>query len=181
MAHDPYDQEFDNFDFRDACERRALSLVWRLSNEFKMSGFISAGFVPRWLAKEPFGKTEKERQDNFADLYRGSTMLSGIVTRVGYDVHGRHHLYKAKLISKPTSLFDDIIDVRMVNGEGTAGEVMMGEVPIEGVEPRLREFSPEERNMRRRHREAMVLNDGLQPVVGSDIIQREVMSLPQML
>lgn len=146
-------------------------MVWHLSNEFTMSGFITAGFVPRWLAKEPFGSTDKERQDNFAHLYKNTTMFSSIVTRIGYNTKGRKQLHKAKLISNPTNLFDDVIDVKMTNGESTAGDIV--EVLIGTGEPRPQELSPEERNMRRRNRDVMVLNDGTHPLGEGDIIQRQ--------
>jgi hypothetical protein len=60
-------------------------------------------------------------------------------------------------------------DVRMTNGEGTAGEEWEGML-VEGR--RRRDQNSEEDVIRRRHREAMVLNDGTRPLGRDDIIQR---------
>lgn len=172
VAHNAYDRDFDNFDFRDAAERRLLSVVYRLSSEYNMDGFIKAGFVGKWLAKEPWGTTEKEIQDSFADLFEKTTMMSVILLRVGQSRLGRRDLLKANLISKDHALFNDNIDVKMIHGESTAGEI---HILPEG-DLRLRDLSAEERHMRIRHRNAMVLNDGVQPVDRSDIIEREIFS-----
>jgi hypothetical protein len=61
-------------------------------------------------------------------------------------------------------------DIRMINGEGTAGEDFDG-MFVESR--RRRDQSSEEEHIRRRHREAMVLNDGTRPLGRGDIIQRE--------
>lgn len=65
-------------------------------------------------------------------------------------------------------------DVRMQGGEDTAGE---GDEELEGmyVDSSLRRAgqSEEEEHVRRRHREAMVLNDGTRPLERGDIFQRE--------
>jgi hypothetical protein len=137
-----------------------------------MDGFIKAGFVGKWLAKEPWGETEKDIQEAFADLFEKTTMMSVILLRIGQSRLGRRELLKAKLVTKNHALFNDTIDVKMMHGEGTAGE---GNILPEG-DLRLRDLSAEERLIRIRHRNAMVLNDGVQPVDRSDIIEREIFS-----
>ncbi|KAI9745250.1 MAG: hypothetical protein M1818_001529 [Claussenomyces sp. TS43310] len=172
VVHEPYDKDFDSFNFRDAAEQRALYIAYRLSAEFSPGGLIKAGFVNKWLAKEPWGDTEKERQANFADLYRKTGMIAAILSRIIHHSEGRKQLIKAKLVTKNVDLLDDTIDVRMADGEDTAGEVEQGDLTLPpGGNPRISELSPEERRLRRRHRQAMVLNDSDQPVVGSDILQ----------
>jgi hypothetical protein len=61
-------------------------------------------------------------------------------------------------------------DVRMINGESTAREDF-DRMFVESR--RRRDQSSEEKYLRRRYREAMVLNDGTQPLRRDDIIQRE--------
>lgn len=169
--HEPYDRDFDNFSFRDAAEQRALYVAYRLSAEFGSGGLIKAGFVERWLAKEPWGNTDKERQSNFTDLYKKTSLVSAIMSRIIHHYEGRKRLIKAKLVTENLDLLNDTIGVRMANGDDTAGETEPGDNALSAVgNPRLNELSPEERRLRRRHRQAMVLNDSDQPVIGSDIL-----------
>jgi len=176
IQRDPYDKEFDNFDFRDSAERLCLVVLHRLANDFGPEGIVRSGFVHRWLAKEPWGNTEKEIQENFQDaMQRSSTTLAEIIMRVYQRLPGRRQLVKAKLLPEKR-LFDDSdeddedIDIRMINGESTAGEFSLELSLTEGVR-RSREQSAEERHLRRRHREVMVLNDGSQPIGDDDIIE----------
>ena len=69
VPHNTYDKEFDNFDFRDPVERFCLLVLFRLTIEFGSEEIIKAGIVPRWLAREPWGSTEKEIQENFKHCY----------------------------------------------------------------------------------------------------------------
>lgn len=172
--HEPYDKDFDNFKFRDAIERQCLETISRLMFEFGSASVINSGFIEQWLALEPWGSTQEERDENIAHCYRGTSKLSEIIYRIAHSSAGLQALKKAKLFPRKVDLFDDVIDIRMINGESTAGERGV-ESGLEGG-PRLREQSAEERHLRRRHREAMVLNDGIAPIGYSDIIERDYTS-----
>lgn len=66
-----------------------------------------------------------------------------------------------------------IPDMRMDGGEGTAGDE---DLEAMFVDPGMRRAgqSEEEEHIRRRNREAMVLNDGTRPFERGDIFQRGV-------
>jgi hypothetical protein len=171
--HDAYDKDFDDFDFRDPAERLALLTVHCLILEFGVSGFVKAGLIPRWLAKEPFGETDAEKQDNVMNLLRRGNTLSYIVLRLIKDPRSLAQLKVAGLVHQSLDIINDKIDVRMINGEGTAGEMEAPDMDfLEGSTSRVREQSIEEQNRRRRHREAMVLNDGSQPIGRESIYER---------
>jgi hypothetical protein len=172
VPHEKYDKDFDNFEFRDVAERFCLLLLSRLISEFGPDGVIEAGFVQEWLAKEPWGSTEKERVVNFMDLYRKNTRLSHIIVRIRGSPKGLRQLVRAKLFPGG-GLFGDITVTGSVNDQVILGDDGTSQLPyLEGA-PRAREHSTEERHRRRRHREAMVLNDGVQPIGVSDIIERD--------
>jgi hypothetical protein len=80
-------------------------------------------------------------------------------------------LIKAKLVQADIEAGLNMVrNVRMINGESTAREDFDG-MFVESK--RRRDHSSEEEHIRRRHREAMVLNDGTRPLGRGDIIQRE--------
>jgi hypothetical protein len=185
--HEPYDPDFDDsFEFRDAAERLCLVVLDRLSAEFDDGPYflIKAGFVHQWLAKEPWGDTDEERQKNIAHCCKKRNKLSDklpdLIRRVIHRSAGLQQMIEAGLATSGAfsremndmpDFLNDVIDIRMTDGEGTAGELGV-EGGLEGG-PRPREHSAEERHLRRRHREAMVLNDGFAPIAVSDIIERE--------
>jgi hypothetical protein len=165
--------DFDNFDFRDPAERFCLSVLFRLTNEFGPDEIIKAGIIPRWLAKEPWGSTEKEIQENFKHCYQ-NMRLSELILRIAHDPQGLADLVNAKLMDTSDTTF--FPSSKIVIDDNIEGEHGLNDLSLmEGV-PRIREQSAEERHIRRRHREAMVLNDGVQPVRVSDIIEREYLS-----
>lgn len=170
-----YDPDHDDFDSHDINERLCLVILHILVLNFGIDSAISAGFVTRWLVKLRWGDTE-EKQAHLVDLVKRRNTLSDIICQVINNRTGMVQLRKAGLVGRGLDGFDDTIDVRMVNGESTAGEVDQPdmsflEAPQGGT--RLREQSVEETILRRRHREAMVLNDGVQPIGRDDIFQRE--------
>lgn len=170
VPHPSYDKEFDNFDFRDPVERFCLLVLFRLTIEFGSEEIIKAGIVQRWLAKEPWGSTEKEIQENFKHCY-SNMRLSELILRIAHHPRGLGELVKAKLIDNSDSTF---FQRSRGNIEDSAvGENGLSDLTLTEGGPRLREQSAEERHLRRRHREAMVLNDGVQPIGVSDIIERE--------
>lgn len=169
--HDPYDLEWDNWILRDIVEKECLMLLASLVDKFGVDDLLKSRFVERWLAKQPWGTYEKERQVNFLESMRTLNRLNELVLPLVRDLAGRRQLCKAKLLPQDFEWeLPGPRDVRMTNGEGTAGEDFDA-MFVEGR--RRRDQSSEEENIRRRHREAMVLNDGTRPLGRDDIIQRE--------
>ncbi|RDL36837.1 Uncharacterized protein BP5553_06189 [Venustampulla echinocandica] len=169
--HNPYDLEWDNWHLRDTVEQECLMLLVPLVDKFGVDSLVKTRFVERWLAKEPWGRDERERQINFLESLRTRNRLNELTLPLIRDLAGRRQLCKAKLL--PQDFEWEIPgprDVRMINGEGTAGEDFDA-MFVEGR--RRRDQSTEEEHIRRRHREAMVLNDGTRPLGRDDIIQRE--------
>lgn len=170
-----YDPDYDDFDSHDINERLCLIILHVLVLNFGIESAITAGFVTRWLVKLPWGDTQ-ERQAHLVDLVKRRNTLSDIICQVINNRTGMVQLREAGLVGRGLDGFDDTIDVRMVNGESTAGEMDQPDMSfLEGPQggTRLREQSVEETILRRRHREAMVLNDGVQPIGRDDIFERE--------
>jgi len=138
-------------------------------DRFGAEGLIKARFVDRWLVKEPWGGTdEAERQMNFMESLTKEYKLTQILLLLWKEEEGRKQLEEAKLLPPQIINGNRVVaeDISMTNGEGTAGEEL-------GVENRRRrDQSSEEEHLRRRHREAMVLNDGTRPLGRADIIER---------
>jgi hypothetical protein len=170
VPHANYDKEFDNFDFRDPVERFSLLVLFRLTIEFGSEEIIKAGIVHRWLAREPWGNTEMEIHENFKHCY-SNMRLSELILRIAHHSRGLGELVKAKLIDPSDTTF--FPRSRGNIEDSVAGETGLPDLTLTEGGPRLREQSVEERHLRRRHREAMVLNDGVQPIGVSDIIERE--------
>lgn len=111
----------------------------------------------------------EERQKNFA-MYteRRKNRISDICFHLSTSQAGRKALYKAKLINKKKrrrerSDIKVVLEICIDEGDGERSELV----------PRVNEQSAEEQRLRRRHREAMVLNDGTHSLGRSDIIERE--------
>ena len=172
--HNAYDPEWDNWHLRDVVEQGCLLVLGQLVDKMGMEGvdgLVKSHFVERWLAKEPWGTNDKERQTNFSDSLRKVNRLNEIAIPLFRDNKGRKDLIKAKLVPADIEAGLNMVrDVRMINGESTAGEDFDG-MFVESR--RRRDQSSEEEHIRRRHREAMVLNDGTRPLGRGDIIQRE--------
>ena len=171
--HNEYDSEWDNWHLRDVVEQGCLLILSQLVHSFGIVGIVKSGFIERWLAKEPWGGSDEERQLNFLESIQKKYRLNDITVAIFKEPQGRKALEKAKLL--PPELFNEIDlgnsrDVRMINGESTAGEDFDG-MFVESR--RRRDQTPEDEHLRRRHREAMVLNDGTRPLGRGDIIERE--------
>jgi len=156
---------------RDVAEQGCLMILGQLVAKYGVEGLVKTRFVDRWLAKEPWGNTEEEKIFCFTRSLRASHRINEITVPLFKDRTGRKQLMKAKLL--PSELESDLNrhmgDTRMINGEGTAGEDFDG-MFVESR--RRRDQSAEDDRIRRRHREAMVLNDGSRPLGRGDIIQR---------
>ncbi|KAL3419227.1 cytoskeleton-associated protein [Phlyctema vagabunda] len=179
-SHHEYDPDWDNWVLRDVNEQGCLLILAQLVDRYGVEGLVRARFVERWLAKEPWGGTDDDdRQLAFMDSLSRDNRLNDIAMPLFRDEAGRKALESTKLL--PPKAIDqidemedfDFKDVRMVGGEGTAGEddsILDGF--IDGFR-RPRDQSAEEEHLRRRHREAMVLNDGTRPLERGDIIERQ--------
>ncbi|CZR51199.1 uncharacterized protein PAC_01074 [Phialocephala subalpina] len=169
--HNECDPEWDNWGMRDVAEQGCLMILGQLVAKYGVEGLVKTRFVDRWLAKEPWGNTEEEKIFCFTRSLRASHRINEITVPLFKDRTGRKQLMKAKLL--PSELESDLNrhmgDTRMINGEGTAGEDFDG-MFVESR--RRRDQSAEDDRIRRRHREAMVLNDGSRPLGRGDIIQR---------
>ncbi|KAH9210729.1 hypothetical protein DL95DRAFT_465617 [Leptodontidium sp. 2 PMI_412] len=169
--HNLFDPEWDNWHLRDVAEQGCLMVLAQLVDKFGPSGLVKSRFVERWLAKEPWSEVETDRMMMFADSLHNKNRLSELTIPLFRDHVGRKQLIKAKLVPAELIMGPSFTrDVKMTNGEGTAGE------DFEGMfvdNRRRRDQSSEEDHIRRRHREAMVLNDGTRPLERGDIIQRE--------
>jgi hypothetical protein len=169
--HNEYDSEWDNWHLRDVVEQGCLLVLGHMVDKFGVEGLVKSRFVARWLTKEPWGGAdEEERQNNFMDSLTRQYRLTQICLLLYRDLLGRKQLEEAKLLPVTKMANGDgeaSRDTRMINGEGTAGE----DFNVEGR--RRRDQSSEEEHLRRRHREAMVLNDGTRPLGRGDIIERE--------
>ncbi|KAI1208809.1 uncharacterized protein F4807DRAFT_429575 [Annulohypoxylon truncatum] len=165
------DPLYDEYYLRDICERRCLILVSQLVHRYGVNRLVEAGFVEKWLAKQPWGDDVEERQKNFA-MYteRRKNRISDICFHLSTAQVGRTALYKAKLINKKRrrrggerSDIKIVLEICVDEGDRERSELV----------PRVNEQSAEEQRLRRRHREAMVLNDGTHSLGRSDIIERE--------
>jgi hypothetical protein len=168
--HNDYDLEWDNYYLRDVAEQGCLMVLGQLVDKYGVGGVVKSRFVERWLEKEPWGETEDERFPNFAESLRKKNRINDITVPLFRDRLGRRQLIKAKLIPPEFEMDQRHRDTRMTNGESTAGEDFDG-MFVENR--RRRDQSAEDDRIRRRHREAMVLNDGTRPLGRDDIIQRD--------
>jgi hypothetical protein len=170
LPHDIYDKELDSFDFRDPAERFSLLVLNRLISEFGPREAIKAGIVHKWLAMEPWGRSEEEILENFKHCYAMKQNLSYLIMRIARDTLGLEQLVKAKLIATSDC---DFFPRDVIMEDETVGRPAWSDITNTEGGPRPREQSAEERHLRRRHREAMVLNDGVQPIGAGDIIERD--------
>lgn len=170
-THNPFSSEWDNWHLRDVVEQGNLLLLSQLTMKFGPEGLIRHNFVSRWLIHEPWGTGEDERQQNFLACLDPRYRLSEMLDPLFSDRVGRRQLIKAGLVPAKLAIRSEPLrEVRMTGGESTAGEDFEG-MFVEGS--RRAGQSSEEEHIRRRHREAMVLNDGTRPFERRDIIQRE--------
>ncbi|POS83618.1 hypothetical protein EPUL_003502 [Erysiphe pulchra] len=167
--HNPFDADWDNWYLRDIVEQLALGLVLKLVEKFGPGRLLQYRFIEQWLAKEPWGNTIPQRQSNFATfLQETSQKLNDIVTPLSQDPEGMKQLQKGKLIA------DNITGLGIFKPahQGREGGQDYSDFYIFDSSRRRMQSSTNE-YVRRRHREAMVLNDGSRPVGREDIIQRE--------
>ncbi|RYP23319.1 hypothetical protein DL765_001228 [Monosporascus sp. GIB2] len=174
------DPLYDEYHLRDINERRCLVLVRKLIHKYGTDRLIEAKFIERWLAKQPWGDTNEERRRNFSQyLERKKNRISDICQHLTETRAGRRALVKAKLLLKSKRPRRDrsehikvVLEISMGNENDPDGAVQI-ETSRSELVPRVMDQSAEEQRLRRRHREAMVLNDGTHPPGHGDIIERE--------
>ncbi|KAI0008023.1 hypothetical protein F4779DRAFT_589128 [Xylariaceae sp. FL0662B] len=179
VEHEKLDDPlYDEYYLRDIGERRCLLLVSQLIHKYGVDKLVEAKFVEKWLAKQPWGDGTEERQKNF-DMYMSrKNRISDICFHLRATKTGRKALAKAKLISKAKASKregSDHIKVVLEISMGNDDDIDEFQVDAShgGLVPRVNEQSAEEQRLRRRHREAMVLNDGTHSLGRGDIIERE--------
>lgn len=174
------DPLYDEYYLRDTAERRCLMLVCQLAHKYGVDELVEAKFVEKWLVKQKWGDTDKERQQTFIQyINRKKNRISVICDRLRSSRTGRKALRQAKLLGKqryrPGARVDNrvkvILEISMAD-EDENGEIQQENFQAELV-PRVVEQSAEEQRRRRRHREAIVLNDGTHSLGRGDIIERE--------
>jgi hypothetical protein len=185
VQHEKLDDPlYDEYLLRDVGERRCLILVTLLVHKFGVEKLVEAKFIEKWLAKQPWGDTEEERRKNFA-LYmdRKKNRISDICLHLKTSKAGRRALVTAKLATKLKKPKRDRSSNTEVVMEITLGPNGMMVTRPDGITlessydtelvPRVNDQSVEEQRLRRRHREAMVLNDGTHSLGRGDIIERD--------
>ena len=187
----------DEYYLRDINERRCLMLLYRLMHKYGTQPLIEAGFVSRWLARQPWtgpgdDDNDDARRRNFAAyLKRCKNRISDIGQHLAETRSGRRALIRSRLIARLKRSRRDrererdrsehikvVLEISMADGDGEGESIQIETSAAPGSgsgssRPRVRDQSAEEQRLRRRHREAMVLNDGTHPPGYYDIIERE--------
>lgn len=164
--HHEYDSDWDNWHLRDITEKSCLIIIHELVSRYDVKELLDAGFIKRWLVKEPWGKTEEERSLNFMDSLNKEKLLNRVIVPLFNDDRGRKMLEEANLLPGPD------YSTRHLAMEGSEDQDMED---FEGMfaERRPRDQNTAEEHLRRRHREAMVLNDGTRPLERGDIYENQ--------
>ncbi|KAI9806802.1 MAG: hypothetical protein M1833_002458 [Piccolia ochrophora] len=151
---------------RPPTERNALFVLVRLL-PYNVPLALKAGLVHRWLAHYPFGNNEAQTRAairKYRTYNIDDTLMSEVICTLENHPEARKQMRQVGLTGSSMGEDEDG-DELMVDGEETAGFA---------TARRPREESTEERMVRRRRREAMVLSDGAQPLGRDDIIQRDL-------
>lgn len=158
-------------------EKKALGTLNILLQE-NIPAALEAGVISRWLCKYPFpcALSEPSRRQDVVILMKtwwsDDAVMSSIFSTLSSNPEGIKQLRRYGLMVSMMSENDqddeegdEDSDVWMVDGEDTAGSRQAPGRRFRGT--------AEERAVRRRRREAMVLNDG-GPLVNDDIIQAPI-------
>ncbi|TGO38775.1 hypothetical protein BHYA_0067g00050 [Botrytis hyacinthi] len=166
-VHHEYDPDWDNWPLRDTAEKSCLMIIYELIYKYGVQELLDAGFIERWLVKEPWGVTTEERSINFMDSLNKEKSLNRVIVPLFHDERGRKMLEEAKLLpASPDSA------ARHLAMEGTEDQDME-DIDSNYTERRPRDQTTAEDYLRRRHREAMVLNDGTRPFERGDIYENQ--------
>ncbi|KAF6842470.1 cytoskeleton-associated protein [Colletotrichum musicola] len=176
------DKYWDEYYLRDMAERFCLMFVLELINKYGADMLVKAKFVEKWLAKQPWGDKEAERQENFIYyMEHKNNRIVEIVNKIAQTTAGAKAIIECKLASKTNvkltpdpniAGFMIVLQSTLSNADGDDNQLSVEQVP------RTREHSAEEQRLRRQHREAMVFNDGTRPIAREDIIERSHDSSP---
>ncbi|KAJ5457103.1 hypothetical protein N7530_012377 [Penicillium desertorum] len=160
-------------------EKKALNILNVLLPE-NIPGALEAGIISRWLCRYPFpcAIAEPSRRRDVVILMKtwwsDDVVMSSIFSSLSSHPDGIKQLRKHGLMGSMIEENDHDdeddgdSDVWMVDADEAGGS--FGRTRSR----RLQEGSPEEQALRRRRREAMVLNDGGRPIGNDDIIQRPI-------
>src|ERR1700760_4495066 len=77
--HNAFDPEWDNWYLRDVVEQGCLLLLAMLADKFGTDGLVASKFVERWLAKEPWGESDRDRSTTFAGILDKHQRLNDIL------------------------------------------------------------------------------------------------------
>ncbi|KAI9813068.1 MAG: hypothetical protein M1827_004288 [Pycnora praestabilis] len=157
-------------------ERKAMELLKGFLSDHVPEA-LSAGVVKRWLAKYPFvevGASEEQRRavfQQFKTLDSDDFLMSFIVMSVMHHAEGRKQLRMVGLLGSSIGEDGEGGDTWMVGGEETAG-LAPGSRVMSDLGRRVTEESAEERALRRRRRDAMVLSEEGRPLTRENIIEQ---------
>lgn len=180
------DRYYDEYYLRDMAERLGLMFVSQLMTKFGTRMLVEAKFIERWLSKQPWGNTTDERQRNFSAYVESkNNRLKDICKQLQESREGREALGKAGLLSRSQigelennlvgNRVSVILEIQVPARDGEPeGEVESNlEEPVRVRQPQILEhrIRNDSAELRRQHREAMVLNDGTRPLGRDDIIE----------
>lgn len=173
------DADWDEYPLRDMTEKLCLMFISQLVSCYDAEKLVKAKFVEKWLAKQNWGKTDEERQRNFAQYLRcRGNRITDIVASIRGTRSGREALEKTGLLPKSPHSDTDVEDniplierfsVLLSSNLSHLREDEQARVLIRSLQGPQ---TAEEQRVRHRHREAMVLSDGTHPLNSDDIIQR---------
>ena len=95
------DKHWDEYPLRDMAEKLPLMFICQLITRFGPEMLIKAKFVERWLARQNWGETDKDRWINFSDYaqHKRNRISEIIIVIMGIRA-GREALAKAGLIAQ---------------------------------------------------------------------------------
>ncbi|KAK3341554.1 hypothetical protein B0T25DRAFT_522845 [Lasiosphaeria hispida] len=174
------DEHWDEYPMRDMTEKLGLMFISQLISRYDVEKLIKAKFVEKWLAKQNWGATTDERQENFMKyLQHKNNRIADIISRIKNTRSGSEALKKSGLLDESFGPSDeseeDNSHLVVADQFNMFLRVNMGEMREEDTTRLLARTLQNlgDQRLRQRNREAMVLNDGSRPLNRDDIIQRE--------
>lgn len=150
------------FPLRLQAERNAMIILKNLMpNNVNLA--VKAGAIKRWLAWYPFTPTKLAAIKSIKEGNVDDTLMQDILFMLENNPDSRKQLRIAGLMG---SSWGETLE------DGHFFVVNQRDDPDITPHRRFIDESPEERRLRRRRREAMVLSDGAQPLGRANIIQR---------
>lgn len=174
--------DWDEYNLRDMSEKLCLMFISQLISCYDVEKLVKAKFVEKWLAKQNWGTTTEQRQRNFAQYIRcRNNRINDIIAALRASPSGREALERAGLMppappedSEPEDNIPMIEQLSVFLPAAINMSDLREDDPTRALIRSLQSVQNiGDRQMRQRHREAMVLNDGTRPVNSDDIIQRD--------